>query len=257
MATAEDFKKAIQLYANSDDAVFLQRFFRTGKGQYGEGDVFIGVRVPQTRAVCKQFKDLSLSEIQLLLDSPVHEHRLAAVLLLVGQFTRADEAKQRQIYDMYIKNVRANRVNNWDIVDSSAPYIVGAWVSDESLVTLAESESVWCRRVAVMTTFAYIKAGDPELSLQLSKRLLHDPHDLIQKAVGWMIREVGRRGNRAAQLAFLDAYAAEMPRTMLRYAIEHLEPVQKQRYMNAKWAKSHKAYPNSIPEPRISHLVTE
>lgn len=237
MPTAEDFKKALQQYANADDALFLQRFFKTGKGQYGEGDVFIGVRVPQTRKVCKQFRDLPLEEIQKLLDSGVHEHRLAAVLILVDQFKRGTNNVQQKIYKKYIKNVYVGRVNNWDIIDSSAPYIVGPWLQDKPkdiLFELAIDNSVWCRRVSVLGTFMYIKQGNPELSIQLAEILLVDKHDLIHKAVGWMLREVGKNGNSEVLLKFLDANASKMPRTMLRYSIEHLSADQKQYYMTLK-----------------------
>lgn len=236
-STAHDVQAALAQHASPSDAVFLQRFFKTGAGQYGEGDVFIGVRVPQTRAVCKQFHDLPLGEIQKLLNSAVHEHRLAAVILLSNQYKRAAPEVQREIFDLYLRNVHSGRVNNWDIVDSSAEFIVGPYLADKPkdiLFALAKNKSVWCRRVAVLASFAYIKEGEPEVTVQLAELLLHDTHDLIQKAVGWMLREIGKHGQRSVQLAFLDAHAAEMPRTMLRYAIEHLSPEQKQRYMQAK-----------------------
>lgn len=235
-ATAQDVKKALLQYASAADAMFLQRFFKTGKGQYGEGDVFMGVRVPNTRKVCKQFRDLPLEEVQKLLDSEVHEHRLAGVILLVGQFRRGTLIQQHVVYDLYMQNVWEGRINNWDIVDSSASYISGPWLRDKPkdvLFKLAESSSVWHRRVAVLSTFTYIDRGQTDTFISLAEKLLHDPHDLMHKAVGWGLREVGKRGNRAVQLTFLDAHAHDMPRTMLRYAIEHLSPEQKQQYMGA------------------------
>lgn len=238
--TANDVKSALKKHASSDDAIFLQRFFKTGKGQYGEGDVFIGVRVPQTREVCRQFKDLPLTEIQKLLDSPVHEHRLAAVILLAKQFPKAFEQKQREIYELYLKNVRRNRINNWNIVDSSAEFIVGAYLQSRDkkvLFELAKGKSVWERRVAMLSTFHYIKNGDPSLTLELAKTLLKDPHDLIQKATGWMLREVGKKIDEQILTDFLDKYSHEMPRTTLRYAIERLSSEQKVHYMGLK-AKS-------------------
>jgi 3-methyladenine DNA glycosylase AlkD len=222
------------------DAAFLQRFFKTGEGQYGSGDVFIGVRVPATRLVCKQFSTLPLPEIQKLLDSPVHECRLAAVILLANQYKKAKPADKEAIFRMYLKNVRRGRVNNWDIVDSSAEFIIGEQLWDrprDLLFELAKSESVWERRVAIISSFQFIKHGDASTTLMLAERLLHDKHDLIQKAVGWMLREIGKRGGRDELLAFLDTHAAVMPRTMLRYAIEHLPAEGRTHYMNLK-AKS-------------------
>jgi 3-methyladenine DNA glycosylase AlkD len=231
---ASDVIEALKAKGNSADAVFLQRFFKTAEGQYGAGDVFIGVRVPQTRSVCRTFKDLSLAEIQKLLDSDIHECRLAAVLLLVGQFGRANDMGKREIYDMYLRNVHAGRINNWDIVDASAEFIVGEYLKDKPrdiLFELAQSKSVWERRVAVLATFQFIKRGDADTTLQIAELLLHDTHDLIQKAVGWMLREVGKRIDVEILTGFLDKHATEMPRTMLRYAIERLSPTIKQAYM--------------------------
>lgn len=235
--TAYNVQQALEQYASADDAVFLQRFFKTGKGQYGEGDVFIGVRVPNTRKVCKKYRELPLNETQVLFDSEVHEHRLAAVILLAGQYKRVDVARQKDIFALYMHNVRDGKVNNWDIIDSSAPYISGPWLKDKPqdvLFDLAGSPNVWHRRVAVLSTFAYIYDGQTDTFIAIANRLLHDPHDLIQKAVGWGLREVGKRGNRSVQLAFLDDHAHEMPRTMLRYSVEHLPPDQKKHYMEAK-----------------------
>lgn len=233
--TATDVKNALKARANADDAVFLQRFFKTGKGQYGEGDVFIGVRVPQTRAVCKQYKDLPLPEIQKLLDSPVHEHRLAAVILLANQYPNSTEQQKQAIFDLYLKNVYKGRVNNWDIVDTSAEHIVGAHLENRPqklLYELAKSDDVWQRRVAMLSTFRFIKSGDPSTTLDLAEIFLSDRHDLIQKATGWMLREVGKKCNEKILTNFLDKHAHQMPRTMLRYAIERL-PVQSQ-----AWYKS-------------------
>jgi 3-methyladenine DNA glycosylase AlkD len=233
---AQNVQKALTQYANTTDAAFLQRFFKTGKGEYGEGDVFIGVRVPQTRKVCKKFCDLPRTEIQTLLDSKVHEHRMAAVLIMVDQFRRADSYGQRELFDQYITNLYNGRINNWDIIDSSAPYILGLWLLNKPkdiFYTLARDNSVWCRRAAVLGTATYIKEGKPEITLELAEILLKDSHDLIHKAVGWMLREIGKAGCGSAQLAFLDAHSAEMPRTMLRYAIERLPVELRNKYMQA------------------------
>jgi 3-methyladenine DNA glycosylase AlkD len=234
--TAQDVQTELQKHASTEDALFLQRFFKTGEGQYGAGDVFIGVRVPQTRAVCKQFRGLPLPEVQKLLDSPVHEHRLAGLVILADGFARAGSSERAALYGFYIKNLSAGRINNWDLVDSSADRIVGAYLLDKPpdiLFELARSPQLWERRAAIIASFWYIKQGQAGLTLQLSEVLLHDSEDLIQKAVGWMLREVGKRCDRAVLLHFLDEHAAEMPRTMLRYSIEHLPPEQRRHYLAA------------------------
>lgn len=235
--TADGFKKALQVYAQTDDAGFLQGFFKTGEGQYGAGDVFIGVRVPQTRAVCKEFKDLPLPEVRELLASEVHEHRLAAVILLASQYAKADESRRQEIFDTYMRAVYDGRVNNWDIVDSSAQFIVGEHLRNrprDLLEKLARSDSIWQRRVSMISTFQFLKNGDPTTTLVIAEMLLHDKQDLIQKAVGWMLREMGKRVDRAVLLNFLDRHAHEMPRTMLRYSLEHLPATQRAHYMMLK-----------------------
>lgn len=232
--TSQMVKDALQQHASADDAMFLQRYFKTGEGQYGVGDIFIGVRVPLTRRVCKEFRELPLGEVQILLSSRVHEHRLAAVLLLVDQYNRADQAGKRKIYELYMRSARQGYVNNWDIVDSSAGYIAGAYLlgrSHDVLDKMADSDNVWQRRVAIMSTSEFIKNGDPSTTLIIAEKLLHDQHDLIQKAVGWMLREVGKRVDRRLLLQFLDQHAREMPRTMLRYSLEHLPQEQRAHYL--------------------------
>lgn len=235
--TAAAFKDALQAYAKADDAAFLQGFFKTGPGQYGEGDVFIGVRVPQTRLVCKQFFALPLPEVKKLLASPVHEHRLAAVILLSNQYKKADETLKQEIFDLYMRALYDGRINNWDIVDSSAPAIVGEYLYErprDLLVELAHSDSLWERRVAIIATFQFLKQGDPTTSLAIAEMLMGDKQDLIHKAVGWMLREVGKHIDRATLTQFLDKHAAHMPRTMLRYSIEHLPPAQRMHYLALK-----------------------
>lgn len=235
--TAEDVKAALQTHANPEDAAMVQRYFKTGEGQYGAGDVFIGVRVPDTRKVCKTFKNLPLAEVERLLESEIHEHRLAGVILLANSYAKADRAAQHSIYECYLAAVDDGRVNNWDLVDASAEFIIGPYLFDKSrdlLFDLAKSDAVWQRRVAVMSSFHFIKQGDASTTLRLAEVLLHDPHDLIQKAVGWMLREIGKRCDRALLLGFLEAHAAVMPRTMLRYALEHLSPEQKADFMSRK-----------------------
>lgn len=241
--SAEDFKHELGRYAKAADAVTVQKFFKTGKGQYGEGDVFIGVRVPDTRKVCKAFKNLTLSELQKLFDSPVHEHRLGAAFILVYQYPASDAAGKQQIFDVYLKNVRSGRINNWDIVDLSAEYVIGSHLkqgSKDLLFELAESENIWCRRVALLSSFTYIKEGDSAITLKLAERLLDDRQDLIQKALGWMLREVGKRVDCQELLGFLDKHAVYMPATALSYAIEHLSEEQRRYYRQLKHAGKRK-----------------
>ncbi|GAB2720845.1 DNA alkylation repair protein [Nocardia thraciensis] len=237
--TAAAVRAALAEVADADDAVQLQRFFKTGPGEYGEGDVFIGVRVPRTRAVVKRFAALPLSEVDALLDSAVHEHRLAGLVVLNAAMARAmkprtnDVAAQEKIVDLYLAAVRRGRVNNWDLVDVSAENVLGPWLLDrprDLLFQLAQQDSLWERRVALLSTFAFIKAGDASTTLDLCERLLTDRRDLIQKAVGWMLREVGKRIDRAHLTTFLDHHAPEMGRTALSYATEHLKPEARQHY---------------------------
>jgi 3-methyladenine DNA glycosylase AlkD len=239
MGTAADVRTALAAVATADDAVFLQRFFKTGAGQYGEGDVFIGVRVPQARAVAKRFGDLSLGEIEELLGSEVHEHRLAALFILNARFAAVsrpktrDEDERERIAASYLAAVRSGRVNNWDLVDSSAPYVLGEYLFDrprDLLFDLAESESLWERRVAVLATFAFLLRGDAATTLELAERMLGDREDLVHKAVGWMLRETGKRVEPALLTGFLDAHAPRMPRTMLSYATEHLGSAARAEY---------------------------
>jgi len=237
---AEEVKKGLQKYASTSDAEFLQRFFKTGEGQYGAGDIFIGVRVPATRKVCREFKDLPLNEVQKLLDSKVHEHRLAGLIILTYQYPKADEWQKHKIYDFYLKNVYRGRINNWDLVDVTCRDIIGAYLYDKPrdvLYELARSDDIWKKRVAIISTFYFIAKGEANDSIRISKILLHDKHDLIHKAVGWALREVGKRVDEKLLTDFLDKNAHAMPRTMLRYSIEKLSPEQKLHYMQLK-AKS-------------------
>lgn len=224
-------RAALAEAADPGDAVQLQRFFKTGQGEYGEGDVFIGVRVPATRAVVKRFRDLATPEIEELLDDPVHEHRFAGLLILVAQYRDSPD----EVFDVYLSAVSRGRVNNWDLVDATAEHIVGPYVRAGRapaalLDDLAASSALWERRVAVLATFDLIKHGDAAPTLALCERLLTDREDLIQKATGWMLREVGKRVSREALTGFLDANAPAMPRTMLSYATEHLDPADRARY---------------------------
>lgn len=227
--TAEDVRRALAEHADPVDVAHLQRFFKTGPGEYGAGDEFLGVRVPQTRAVVKRFRDLEPPGIDELLDSPVHEHRLAGVLLLV-ELSRRDPALAA---DRYLAALDRGRVNNWDLVDASAEHVLGGWLFDRDrslLDELAASPSLWERRAAVLATFGFLKRGDASTTLELAERLLGDREDLIHKAVGWMLRETGKRVSADLLRGFLDAHAARMPRTMLSYATAHLDPAERARY---------------------------
>lgn len=200
-------------------------FFKTGPGQYGEGDVFIGIKVPVLRAAAKKAKDLSLPELQTLLDSEIHEERLIALHILDAQYAKTADPK---IVDFYLKN--AHRINNWDLVDSSASYILGTHLlthDPKILYTLVKSKNLWERRIAIISTAAFIRVGRFEHTLALAESLLTDKHDLMHKAVGWMLREVGKKDQTVLE-KFLTAHASHMPRTALRYAIERFpEPLRK------------------------------
>ncbi len=216
---------ALNAVAVPKDVPELSRFFKTGKGEYGAGDRFIGVRVPVIRALIKEHLDLSPGDLNDLLDSDFHEHRFAALAIMVAQYKKADAAEKQRLYEFYLAAMRRGCINNWDLVDSSAEFIVGEYLWSEPrdiLHRLARSGIVWERRIGMISTFAFIKKGDASTTFELADILLNDRHDLIQKAVGWMLREVGKRVDRTLLVAFLREHAAEMPRVMLSYATEHL-----------------------------------
>jgi len=217
--------------ANPEKARVLSGFFKTGKGQYGEGDIFLGVVVPLQRSIARKYAALSLRDVSILLSGRIHEHRLVALFILVNSYKKADEEGKREIVDFYLGHTK--HINNWDLVDLSAPNIPGDYLRDKDrgiLYRLAGSESLWERRIAIMATFAFIKDNDFADTLRISKLLLHDGHDLIQKAVGWMLREVGKR-DRHSEEDFLDRHYRVMPRTMLRYAIERFEEKKRRSYL--------------------------
>jgi 3-methyladenine DNA glycosylase AlkD len=206
-------------------------FFKTGKGQYGEGDKFSGITVPVQRKIARRFKHLPLADVKKLLRSPVHEHRFTALKILVFQYESLDEAAKKKIFDFYLDNI--NRVNNWDLVDTSAPYIVGKHLRSRGrsvLYRLAKSTNLWERRIAMVSTMAFIAEGDLADTFAIAEILLSDQHDLIHKAVGWMLREAGKR-SQPALLDFLQTHYAAMPRTALRYAIERLPEAQRKRVL--------------------------
>ncbi|HET8773564.1 MAG TPA: DNA alkylation repair protein [Thermoanaerobaculia bacterium] len=216
--------------ANPDQARVAQSFFKTGPGQYGEGDRFLGIRVPVLRTFVRKYHALPLADVEKLLQSPWHEERLVALLLLVRRYERGGDAERDAVYALYFRRMAC--INNWDCVDCSAPHIVGAHLSDRDrapLYALARSASLWERRIAMLATQHFIRRGDFRDALAIAELLLDDPHDLIHKAVGWMLREIGNR-DRAAEEKFLRKHASRMPRTMLRYAIEKFPEELRRKY---------------------------
>jgi len=233
--TAAAVKQALAGRASPARATASRRFFKCGPGEYGEGDRFIGVTVPQQREVARTFAALPLAACRELLASPVHEHRLTAVLILVRQFQRGGEADRGRIFRLLLGARRA--LDNWDLVDTAAPHIFGAYLFDHPserprFERFLSSPRLWDRRIAILTAGGLGRAGVPELLLDLAARSLADPHDLMHKAVGWMLREAGKR-DPALLRAFLDRHAAQMPRTMLRYAIERLPAKDRMAYLSA------------------------
>lgn len=228
----------LRALASPERATVLQRFFKTGPGEYAEGDRFLGIPVPQLRKVAREYRALSRTEVLVMLRSPWHEQRLLALLLMVHSYSRASDPEREEIVAGYLAHARY--VNNWDLVDSSAPYLLGPHVhrapagerrSREKLVRdLARSSDLWERRIAILATFHGIRAGDFRLALEISRMLVDDEHDLIHKAVGWMLREIGNR-DREAEETFLRAHCRTMPRTMLRYAIEKFPETLRKQYL--------------------------
>ncbi len=227
----EDLRTALHGLASKADAKMAQRFFKTSPGEYGEGDVFIGVRVPAIRCLAKEHQTLRLRDATLLLKSKIHEERLLGLIILTLKFKKGTPDEQSKIYDLYMANTA--HINNWDLIDGTAPHIVGAFLQNtprDPLYKLARSESLWERRIAIISTYQFIKFSDFTDTLAISEILLHDTHDLIHKAVGWMLREVGKRDAHAED-AFLKKHYQTMPRTMLRYAIEKFPEPKRQCYL--------------------------
>ncbi len=228
----------VRAAADPKSAAILQRFFKTRPGEYGAGDVFIGVRVPALRAICRECNDLPVPQIRSLLRSRIHEERALALMLLVEAFRRADAAGRARIYELYLDSTAF--INNWDLVDLSAPQIVGGYLQDRSrapLRRLAKSHVLWERRIAIVATLHFIRQGDLDDTFGIADLLLADEHDLIHKAVGWMLREAGKRDG-AALRRFLNRRSDRMPRTMLRYAIERFSPAERQRYLRHRPARA-------------------
>ncbi|MBT3225202.1 MAG: DNA alkylation repair protein [Calditrichaeota bacterium] len=229
--TAKDISRNLVELGNSTVAEHSQRFFKTGKGEYGEGDKFLGIRVPIIRKQVKKYKDISLEIISNLLKSSYHEVRLFAVLMLVRKFSNGDDREKSKIYSLYMNSTKY--VNNWDLVDSSASYIVGAYLADKDkqpIYDMAKSESLWERRISIMSTFHFIRNNDFSDALKISEILIDDREDLIHKAVGWMLREIGNR-SLAIEEEYLKEHYKKMPRTMLRYSIEKLPKEKRKAYL--------------------------
>jgi 3-methyladenine DNA glycosylase AlkD len=232
--TIQKIKKRLKQLANKEKAEILQRFFKTGPGEYGEGDVFIGVKVPDVRKVAKDFRDTTIGDIIVLLESAIHEERLLALFMLVQKYRSGNNRTKEDIYKLYLNKTRF--INNWDLVDGSAQHIVGEHLMDKDKIPLhelASSVNLWERRIAVMATFYFIKHGKYEETLKVAKTLLNDSEDLIHKAVGWMLREVGKR-DMIVEETFLKQHYKKMPRTMLRYAIEKFPESKRQQYLKGK-----------------------
>ncbi len=224
-------QKELRAFASPEVAANLQRFFKTGPGQYGAGDVFLGIKMPQLRGVAKQYRGASLATVTTLLESRYHEERMLALVLLMQFYQVADEAARQDAYDLYLGHT--HRINNWDLVDVSAPRIVGRHLEERPrkiLYELARSPSLWERRIAILASAWFIRLDDFDDTLKIAKILLCDEHDLMHKAVGWMLREVGKR-DLAAEEGFLLKHYRDMPRTMLRYAIERFPEQHRKRYL--------------------------
>jgi len=226
-------QKELKSLSDPKQAKILQSFFKTGKGDYGEGDIFLGIKVPIQRKIIKAYQDLNFLDLQKLLNSKIHEHRLCALFILIAQYKNASQEKKEKIYKFYLKN--AKRINNWDLVDLSAPNIVGDFLLDKDrkvLYKLVKSKNLWERRISILSTYSFIRNNNFKDTLKLAEILLKDEHDLIHKAVGWMLREIGKRDQKVEE-KFLKKYYKEMPRIMLRYAIEKFNESKRQSYLKS------------------------
>lgn len=229
----DNLRKDLRSFQKPGQAKVLQSFFKTGKGEYGEGDEFLGLMMDETRSVAKKYSDLSLSEVSKLLASKIHEERMVAVVILYRQFREAKLEGKKKIYDFYLKNIAG--INNWDLVDGSAPEIVGGFLylsknPRNILYALAKSTNLWKKRIGMMACFYFIREKDFKDGLKIAEILLEDKEDLIQKAVGWMLREVGNR-DMSEEETFLRKFYKNMPRTILRYAIEKFPEEERQKYL--------------------------
>jgi 3-methyladenine DNA glycosylase AlkD len=231
---SNEIRAKLRLLADPNIALHSQRYFKTGSGEYGEGDKFLGIRVPVIRKQVKKYSSATIADAKVLLKSEFHEERLFALLFLVAMYSKGDESKRKDVFECYLNNTQY--VNNWDLVDTSAPYIVGAYLINKNksvLYKLSVSDSLWERRIAIISTAYFINKEEFDDTLTLAEQLLNDKEDLIHKAVGWMLREIGKR-EVSVEKAFLDRFSQSMPRTMLRYAIEKFPKQERLRYLKGK-----------------------
>lgn len=236
MLNINNLRRDLKKLASSERAISSRSFFKTGKGGYAEGDIFIGVTVPDSRVVAGKYKDLPLFLIKILLSSKIHEERLVALLLLVKRFETGDKKAQKEIFDFYLKHTKY--INNWDLVDTSASRIVGAYIFGNKklmtiLVSLAKSKNLWEKRIAVVATLYHISKGSSAEIFRIAEILLGDRHDLIHKAIGWMLREVGKNCSQKEEERFLKKHIKKLPRTTLRYAIERFPEKLRKEYLRA------------------------
>ncbi len=227
-------KRELKILANPEKAKINQKFFKTRKGEYGEGDIFLGVTTPESRKIAKKYRDIEFKELKTLLNSKIHEERFVSLLILIDKFERGDEKKKKEVVDFYLKNLKW--INNWDLVDVSAYKILGSYLYNKDrkiLYNLATSKNLWEKRISIIATLYFINKNDFSDTLKISEVLLSDEHDLIHKAVGWMLREIGKIDLHAEE-DFLKKYYKKMPRTMLRYAIEKFPEEKRQKYLKGK-----------------------
>ncbi len=226
-----NLKSEIQALNNTEKAIIYSKFFKTKKGEYGEGDLFLGLTMPQQRILAKKYHAISLQELQELLQSKFHEHRMTALVILVNKYEKSNLENKEEIFNFYLKNTK--NINNWDLVDVTCHKIIGDYLLDKKrsvLYRLAKSNNLWEKRIAVVSTFRFIKENQFEDTLNISELLINNKHDLIHKAVGWMLREVGKKDQKIEE-NFLKKHYKEMPRTMLRYAIERFDKTKRDYYM--------------------------
>jgi 3-methyladenine DNA glycosylase AlkD len=224
-------KKELEILSNEEKAKIHSRFFKTGKGEYGEGSIFLGITVPVLRKVAQKYQKISFNELQELLNDKIHTHRFVAIVILVEKYKKGTEKKKKEIYEFYLKNY--DNINNWDLVDVSAPHIIGNYLLNKDrsiLYKFAKSDHLWKKRIAIISTFTFIRVNQFEDTIKISKILLNDKHDLIHKACGWMLREMGKKNQKTLE-KFLDENIKNMPRTMLRYSIEKFEETKRKEYL--------------------------
>ena len=236
MTGLSDLKKDLRKFERPEKAKILTRFFKTGKGEYAEGDQFLGLKTDETRSVAARYKDIGYEDVEKLLASPIHEERMVAVMILVGRFKKGSIDIKKEVYELFISNISG--INNWDLVDVSVPHIIGGYLylskgKRNILYDFAESHNLWKKRIAIMSTFYFVREKDFKDTLEISKILLNDKHNLIHKAVGWMLREIGNR-NLSIEEKFLKTRYQKMPRTMLRYAIEKFPEGTRKKYLESK-----------------------